>query len=468
MANPIYHTQSVQSLRGYLNYAVSELKRGADISLIKNYTGGTAELYVLNPRGKNTVNTIKVLETLANKKSITIDEYRTVLKSTPIDLLPAATVPFTAGNIMKSGDKIPFGYLAETILQAAILARFTIKRDSEVSQADVLKLLKDFVQKKHEPRAASVLLKTPLSSKAIVKAFEYAGLNENKKIGTDSVYALYTLNEGAYRWLENKLNSAASIQDLSSYISDAVSYANSANVKTHSEYFFTNNRKDRIDILSLGILGQGKTKADIITEYYEGWDGSSGKKTKLKLNISVKINHVEQVGQLSGIDADTYEKLTNFFGVPLSDKQKKDIDKLAGPLKADSKVLADAKKQGQIYDIVYDQLALAAKQPIAKLLNGIEFFIAFDAKEASTLSVVDIGSGLKTYFVKNLKNAANSFKNKKITAEITTGGGAGVTKSIKYSIDNNVLFAISSRYTGGIYRNFITTGPLLREILVET
>ena len=44
---------------------------------------------------------------------------------------------------MKSGEKIPFGYLAETILQAAIVAKFTTKRDSTVSVMDVIKFLKE-------------------------------------------------------------------------------------------------------------------------------------------------------------------------------------------------------------------------------------------------------------------------------------------------------------------------------------
>ena len=58
-----------------------------------------------------------------------------------------------------------------------------------------------------------------------------------------------------------------------------------------------------------------------------------------------------------------------------------------------------------------------------------------------------------------------SFKGKKINAEVTTGGGAGITKQVKYLIDGEVLFSINSRYTGGTYRNFITTGELLRTFL---
>ena len=191
----------------------------------------------------------------------------------------------------------------------------------------------------------------------------------------------------------------------------------------------------------------------------------SGKKSKLNLNLSVKINHIDQVGQITGIDSKTFYRLTEHFGVPLSQSQKKEIDDAASELLENTKILKSPKKQGKIYDIVYTQLKKASNVGITRLLKGIEFFIAFNPSEAESLTVVDIGSGLRTYFIKNLQNVSGSFKGKKINAEITTGGGAGITKQVKYLIDGVVLFSINSRYTGGTYRNFINTGPLLREIL---
>lgn len=467
MANPIYNTQSITSFKGYLNYAISELKKGKAISLIKSYSGGEALLYNLKTSITNT-NTIKKLQAMANKKTLSLIEYRNGLKSAKIDLKENVNWEVTAGNIMKSGEKIPFGYLAESILQAAIVAKFTIKRDSNVTTSDIIRFLKDFIKNKSNSKSESILgAKPSAGSKAVNKAFEYTGVNKNKKIGNDSVYVYYSLNDGAFRWLENKLSSSTSIpQDLTAYFNDAIQYVNSSSCKEHAEYFYTNGRRDRIDIVSLSIMGQGETKADILTQYYEGWSGAgTGKKTKLNLNLSVKINHIDQVGQITGIDSKTFFRLTEYFGVPLSTSQKSEIDKNASLLLKNTKVLADAKKQGKIYEIVYEQLKKASNKGISQLLKGIEFFIAFSAKEAETLTVVDIGSGLRTYFIKNLQNISSAFKNKKINAEITTGGGAGITKQIKYLIDNEVLFSINSRYTGGTYRNFINTGPLLRNIL---
>ena len=146
MANPIYNTQSVTSFKGYINHAITELKKGKDISVTKSYSGGQALLFNLKPSSSINATAIKKLQLLYNKKTLTLNDYRDGLKSTKIDLKENVGFEVTAGNIMKSGEKIPFGYLAETILQAAIVAKFTTKRDSTVNVMDVVKFLKDFIK----------------------------------------------------------------------------------------------------------------------------------------------------------------------------------------------------------------------------------------------------------------------------------------------------------------------------------
>ena len=366
---------------------------------------------------------------------------------------------------MKSGEKIPFGYLAECLLQAAIVARFVDKRDKDqtINERDVIKFITQFVTKKSDSTAETAILEKLPNSMAVNKAFQYDVPNKNTKIGKDKVYVYYSLNDGAFRWLEKKVKTISSNSELMPFIKDAISYVNSITCAQHSNYFYTNGKVDRIDIVSLGIMGQGQTKADIRTQYYEGWQGGkTGKKVEMHLNLSVKIRHVDQVGQLSGIDSQTYSQLVEYFGASLSSAQKKTIDENAMILMKNPGVI-NKTAQGKIYEIVYKQLQTATN--VSKLLDGMQYFIAFTKKEAETLNVVDIGSGLKVYFVKNLDNVKKSYKNSRVKTEVTTGGGEGVTKQIKFIINNDVLFTISSRRTGGIYRNYISTGPLLRDIL---
>jgi hypothetical protein len=458
MANSIINTTSVSSLQGHISHALSQLK-GDQVTLIKGTTGD-ANIYTLKKSSPINSKAIKSLEFMSKQK-LNLINYKDGLKKIPIELHERIDFTPHAGNIMKNGEKVPFGYLAEAIVQAAIVAKFTSKRDSSVTVADIIAKLKDYFNKPSNKTIESYLInKPPAKSLTVNKALEYIGKNKNPKI-EDHVFVYYALNDGAFNWLKSKLKGTSVPSDLQTYFNDAAAFANSGNVQKHSEYFFTNGRKDRIDIVSLGVIGQGETKADIGTTYYEGYQGKpgTGKKTNFFLKLSVKINRVTQVGQLTGIDGEAFSRLTNHFGVKLNDNDKKKIDNLASKLKPK---INDGKIQGQIYDIVYKQLS---KANLNGIIQGITHFIAFTTTEAKVLSTVDIGSGLKTYFMKNLENMGKSLQGKRIISEIRTGGGLGVTKQIKYKVGDDELFSINSRYVGGTYRNFITTGELLRTFL---
>ena len=79
-------------------------------------------------------------------------------------------------------------------------------------------------------------------------------------------------------------------KELDGYISDSIQYVNSSECKDHADYFYTNGKVDRIDIIGMGVLGQNITKADIKTQYYEAWTGGrTGEKLRMNLKLSVKI-----------------------------------------------------------------------------------------------------------------------------------------------------------------------------------
>jgi len=458
MANSIINTTSISSLQGHISHALSQLK-GTQITLIKGATGD-ANIYTLKKPSPTNSKAIKSLESMSKQK-LNLITYKDGLKKIPIEV--SERIDFTphVGNVMKNGEKVPFGYLAEAIVQAAIVAKFTAKRDGAVTITDIIAKLKDYFNKPTNKTIEGYIVgKPPVKSLTVNKAFEYVGKNKNPRI-EDHVFVYYALNDGAFNWLKSKLSGTSVPSDLQTYFNDAAAFANSGNVQKHSEYFFANGRKDRIDIVSLGVMGQGETKADIGTTYYEGYEGKpgTGKQTKFFLKLSVKINHVTQVGQVTGITGEAFGRLTNHFGVKLTNADMKKIDNLASKLKPK---INDGKIQGQIYEIVYKQLS---KANLKGIVQGITFFIAFTANEAKTLSTVDIGSGLKTYFMKNLESMGKTLQNKRMTAEVRTGGGLGITKQIKYKVGDDELLSVNSRYVGGNYRNFITTGELLRTFL---
>jgi hypothetical protein len=459
MANSIINTTSITSLPKHVAHALSELNKGGEITLIRGATG-KAEIYNLKSTPVNT-KAIKTLQAMFKQKNLNLINYRDGLKNIKIDVKESTDYNFHAGNIMKSGERIEFGYLAEAFVQAAMVAKFTSKRDSAVTPADIVKYLKDYLNKPSNQTVAGYIVdKPPAKSLTVNKAYEYIGKNKNPKI-EDHIFVYYSLNDKAFNWLKSKLSGATIPPVLQPYFNDAAQFVNSGNVQKHAEYFFTNGRKDRIDIVMLGVIGQGETKADIGTVYYEGYKGTPGTGTKVKFNLSlsVKINHIAQVGQITGINSKVFGELTKIFGVELNNADKEKIDNLASKLKPK---INDAKIQGHIYEIVFKQLE---KAKLPGVIQGITHFIAFNAAAAKTLSVVDIGSGLKTYFLKNLQDIGKSLQGKSITSKVQTGGGSGTTKQIQYLINDAVLLSVNSRYAGGHYRNMISTGPILRTFL---
>ena len=197
MANPIYKTDSVNSLKGYINYAISILKQGESVPVTKLLSGGSVELGVVKPRSTVNEKAIKTLTGLAAVSKLDIEKYRTDLKAIKIELNQISW-NVSAANIVKSGERVPKGYFAETILQAAIAARFidARPRSTAVTAAMVVKHLTQFLTEDSL---------TTAKSKAVVRAYEYMVDNKDKRLGKDMVYVLYTLNEAAFKYLQSKL-----------------------------------------------------------------------------------------------------------------------------------------------------------------------------------------------------------------------------------------------------------------------
>ena len=452
MANPIYKLESRTSVQKYLLHAKKILSTEESVPLVKQLSGGDVEIHNLNKSVENQ-KAIAALDYLQIKgSSLDIKTFKENIKTIKIDT--SASWPATVANIMKPGDRVPKGYFAETILQAAIAAKFVYAREVKADHRMVVRMLVDFLTNSSDSRAMNAVREYLKSgSKAVAKAFEYQAPNKTIS-GQDTIYVLYVLNDASFKYLQKRVSNLYGDPDLKSFIDDSVNYVNQSSVTSHTDYFFNNGRVDRIDILSLGISGQGKTKADIRTQYYEDWDGVRGDKPmKMFLNISVKINDVEQVGQVTGITSDKWITLAQSFGSKIDDSVKAQIDSLvtAG---------VDRQSQTQIYKLAYENI----KQNLtstSKFFDGLEHYIALN--EADTLDVVNIGSGLKIYFVKEIRVLKERCKDERVSATISVSGGGNYTMKIKVG-DMDIL-KIESRFTGGTYRNFISTGQALRNFL---
>ncbi len=464
MANPIRMASGLNSCLKYINYAIEVLKKDGPIAFIKESTGG-GDPIMLDPTKSSRIEAIKVLSTVIEGGKLRADisdlkSYKTFVDAIELDTAKEFGKKLSVGSIMKSNEKVPFGYLAEVLLQAAIVARFVDGRTGDqITPTHVAKFLKQFLTDKSESGAYTAVKGPADTKKSIAKAFKYTVPNKKTSVGNDTVYVFYVLNSAAFTYLNARKSVLANSPDLAPYIADACRYVNSGACKEHAEYFYTNGRRDRIDVVSTSISGQDKknpTKADIVTAYYEGWSGndaSPGKPMPMKLNLSVKINHVTQVGQASGLHSEAMKTFSSAVGVTLSTKTINEINKInTKPITRQSQI--------EVYKLVYNEMAKA--NDMDKLIQGISYFISFGDK---TITIVDIGAGLKTYFIENLYMIKKHFKGKKLTAKVRVTGSENYVLDV-YIGDTQIL-ELSSRKTGGIFRNFVNTGDGLRNILSQ-
>lgn len=448
MANPIYNTQSVSSIKKYIQHAVSQITAGSAVAVVKGLGGGSAEIVSLKRKSQVNDYAVSALNALAADPQLTLGRYKMVLKDLTLELDPKANWAPTVANIMKSGEKVPKGYFAETILQAAIAARFVDARagSQKVTTAMVLKHLVQFLTEQSDSTALSAVRKFASSStsKAVVRAYQFKAPNQNPNIDDDIVNVLYTLNEASFKWLYARRGSLDADPDVQSFIKDSITYVNTGNAVQHSDYFYTNGRTDRIDILSLGISGQGKTKADIRTMYYEGWSGgNTGTPHKMSLNLSVKINKVEQVGQITGITSDKLSRLAEVIGSSIDPSTKQRIDEIVGQgINSTTKELkAGRAGQREIYKLAYEDMKKNITS-VSNLFKGIEYFVALT--EANSLDIVDIGSGLRVYFIKNLEMIEKTCRSDRVNAVINISPGGNYAMKI-YAGDKELLEYSSDR-----------------------
>lgn len=462
MANPISKNPSTNSILGYVEYAKTVLSKGGKHSFVNK----SSSVLNLDVDKKLAAEVLKE----ANKVGNDATKGLAFLKNKQLVVAQYNNEFYSIGSLLKpAGDKIESGYLAEAILQAAITARF-VKRNGNVSTADVVSFLKDYVNSK-------VMWNIGKESKAINKIIEYTTDNFgfSKK---DIVISYMSLNDKAYTYLENNLSKVANNSQLRVFFQDSANYVNKGQPKEHSDYFYNNKRVDKLEIKSLGILGQvgkDKTKADIVTYYYEGYNPTTktGDLKKFNLNLSVKIKGETQFGQASNIYFEAMERFASAAGVKLSKSAKEKINKIIPTQIKDGKIspimpkeeIFSKKLNVEVYKIVYEDIVnqINNKLKTNELIDGIMEFISYNDP---SLVLVDIGSGEKLYFVKKLLPVKKQIKGSVVTTEIKKQPQTG-NYNMDIFVNNAHVLRLESRYTGNTFRNFVKSGKGLRAWMAD-
>ena len=478
MANPIYNTTSFSKIVTYLTYARDCLSKNEPLFLVGALTGGSEHFEVEhNPMQIEVQEAIKMLEREIKDPPPNLSIYKEKIKNIVLPYRSPKNVQMTVGNIAKSTDKIPLGYLAEAIFQAALVVRFTKKRDimksHTVTQEDVIAELKRVMTHSNVTIPG---LSIPKKTTQNVKTSVHHIKNHDPNIKDDVLYVLYTLNDSCYKWLEKTLrnNMLMGHSDVSSIINDSVQYANTLAVQSYASYFHTNGMRDRIDILAYGVLGQvEKVKEDVKIQTYADWDGTSGRRTlALDMDISLKIRKIEQVAQVSGIQAENIKELMETLGFNFQPIQDNPVwaelqADIAKSKTAHGNNITIRKKIYKLYG--EEMVRQASRVGVRGFINGIRRMINAGNNK---MILVNIGGGLGVYYTAHIDQFIERYaQGGSLKCMMSEGEG-----SIKLEFDINhggsvyPILRLHSRYTGGINRNFISVinGSSFKQFLEQS
>ena len=468
MANDITKTNTQSSIVKYLRQAIGDLQK-EDIFIVDK--SGNVHPLKIDPNNFR----IKEIRSILNEnltKEMSVPEFRTLVRD--LDFLSLDGQQTTVGNLAKSNDKIPKGYLAETILQVAIAARFCTERlrpsTAHVSFSDFEKTLKHLIS---TPSNSSARFPSPYEnlspkmrkSKLVIKKFSFKVRNHHD-IAPDTVNVLYAMNDGVYKFLEKNVDMIMKSSEIKSIIDDSLSYVNSATIRDHSNYFHINNRVDFVGIVAFGVFGQKEAKEDIKVFYLEGWDGrtySTSSVHEMNLDISVKTGRVEQVGQKSGLSLKTFQYLYNLFGLDSGNLEKansiwekadkEDLKAEKGQARSQN---AELKKK--VYELVYKDM----EQEIRKVSSdrfGQGILQAVSGRESpSNFKVVNVGGGLKAYFINEVSSFFATNRSGQLIASVHTApaGNKEITVSLRSGESVFPILKIASRWTANRYANYIS------------
>lgn len=332
------------------------------------------------------------------------------------------------------------GDVAEGILGAAVTARFIRRDGKEVTESDIDQIL-DKLNSKQD---------TAKSPKQTAKAIEFNVKDINKK-AQDTVKFDVRLSAGNFADLVDK-KKRTSINDI---VKSAIAYANSGEVVDQSIEWSTNNKPNKVLILSDGVGDQKGTKVDLRI-FEDGQEISIGK-------ISLKAGGTKQLGQIGKSFEALQDMFTILFGIRFPENLQKRWDS-AVQMRDKEQVEESAK---EVYSFAHKQLKKKLSDPsnemdfIKQLANGIKYQAVLD-EEGVRLIHLERGK----FKVLDFDRIEDALKNVDLDAVITMDG---VTPKL-FVIDAKTgkkLIQIRMKTEGGgrVIRHYVEKEKLLVDLL---
>jgi hypothetical protein len=348
----------------------------------------------------------------------------------------------------KPNIKYNLGDMAEGVVGAAITARFIFKNRNITAQNvfGVLRALSKSGTNNYPGK----------KGKYVEKVFKSA--NANPKI-MDDVCCYISLAEVNMSALLDR--SKESI--LKEYVSSAVKYANSNNVKKWSKLVYENNRYDKIEVLSDGLGGQKTTKVDVTVKI----TNDKGELMPVDILVSLKAGDVKQFGQVSGAEfskqEELWEQLFGYKSVIQSLKSKYDrlmfTDK-----KPDEAVFLVYQKVNQ--QLQSDLNGNNSENILKKMSEAIKYFATLNE---DYVSLVQVGGGKAKIY--KFEDIYGKLSGRRYNSNIKTGSSGLPTITISSGNEDLIQFRVKQEFKsdGSPYiRNYVEKLSLLGDLLAET
>lgn len=317
------------------------------------------------------------------------------------------------------------GDMAEALFACAVAAKF-LSKDTTVSVEDLKKMV-GFI----DPNKTNQVIAFKSKNKGSTKIYDDVLLHINLTVA--NLKALTAPNSFAI---------------LRTLVASSLKYANAKSLSDFAKTLYTNNKHNKIDVMSIGTLDQKGTKVDIKVKI-DGHD--------VKL-ISLKADNTKQFGQVGG---SSYEKQLMLWDTMLK----------ISPTEAKKKYLDAAatgdyvKAIGEVYKQVVKEFNMnmantgSRQKQLMNLSNGIRMFAT---KKMDNVEMVQLTK--KEAMVYNFSNLGTLLALEG-NSLIAVYNPAGLPKiDILDKNKKQVLVSIRVKREKDYVRNYIEKGKLLTEL----
>ena len=345
------------------------------------------------------------------------------------------------------------GDVSEGILAAAITARF-LSKTKRIGNTDVLNV----IRKLNRP--------TAVGGKGLTSLTSFSSPNEEPKV-TDEVICKVNLAEMNMKAFMNQ--SIYTDNDIRSLVTAAAQFANGRYIMEWADLMFTNNQKNKIEVLSEGLLDQTGTKVDLKVKIDD---------EQASVGISLKAGDVKQFGQVGGSKFDSMKSLFSPLGVKYDLAfETKYVNMLAEKNIAGSLTLAYTEAVSQLKSKPQKTLVKALSDFMkyhATLNEDNVALVQLNREEASVydfnkLSKKLVGSEVEIELSEGITDKLQGFKggNKIPKINFTIKGTNDILFTIRLKLEGNRLGSDGKRRPL-VVRSYIEKGKATTKLIMET